>query len=140
VIHPRCLGPFSRDPFTDIGRTVSECTSPGLDQGKEFHGFAIDEHHILEVQDRGNRFLFQQPAKRLDVFLPDSARYGQHNDIFLSQDPINSAAHCGDVSPIRTEQNHGASIRREQSGDHSQVIEKKTLMAWNERRQYRECR
>jgi hypothetical protein len=61
------------------------------------------------------------------VFLPDPARYGQHNDIFPRQDPINSAAHCGDVSPIRTGQNHGAAVRREQSGDHSQAIETKTL-------------
>ncbi|HWY47733.1 MAG TPA: hypothetical protein VNX70_10145 [Bryobacteraceae bacterium] len=68
-------------------------TSPGLDQGKEFYGFAIDEHHILEVQDRGDHLLLQQPSKRLNVFLPDPASYGQHDDIFISEDPIDSAAH-----------------------------------------------
>jgi len=83
----------------------------------------------LEVQDRGNRFLFQQSAKRLDVFLPDSARYGQNNDIFLSQDPINSAAHRGDIFPDPNWAKPRSSVRRMQSGDHSQVLENKTLVA-----------
>jgi hypothetical protein len=89
--------PFSRDPFTDIERTISQFTPPGLDQGKEFHGFAIDEHHILEVQGRGDHLLFQQLSERLDVFLPDPARYDQHDEIFVIQYPIDSAAHSGDV-------------------------------------------
>jgi hypothetical protein len=48
----------------------------------------------------------------------------------MSQDPIDSAAHGGDVSRSVLEQNYDASIRNEQSGDHSQVIETKMLMVW----------
>jgi hypothetical protein len=71
------------------------------------------------------------------VFLPDPASYGQHDDIFIGQDPIDSAAHWGDV--FRSVPGKlGAFVRRvlveplgsEQSCGHSQAKENKWRIAW----------
>ena len=43
------MRPFSVDPFTYIGRTVSEFCPVGFTEGKEIHGFAINEKHFLEI-------------------------------------------------------------------------------------------
>jgi hypothetical protein len=55
--------PLSRDPFTDIGRTIPEFRSVGLDDSKEFHSFSVNKKNVLEIDDEAARFLFQYAPK-----------------------------------------------------------------------------
>jgi hypothetical protein len=42
-----------------IGRTIHEFSSVGLNQSKEFHGFAVDKKNVFEIDGEAARFLFQ---------------------------------------------------------------------------------
>src|SRR6267143_1398648 len=86
--------PLSRDPFTDIGRTIPEFRSPGLAESKEFHGFSVDKKNVFEVDGEAARFLFQYAAKHVDMFPGNPAAYEQHREIFSANDSVDSAAHC----------------------------------------------
>ena len=61
--------PLSRDPFTDIGRTIPEFRSVGLAERKEFHGFSVDKKNVFEIDGEAARFLFQYAPKYVDMFL-----------------------------------------------------------------------
>ena len=54
---------LSRDPFTDIGRTIPEFRSVGLTARKEFHGFSVDELNVFEINGNAARFLLQYAPK-----------------------------------------------------------------------------
>jgi hypothetical protein len=45
---PGFASPPSRDPFTNIGRTILEFRSASLAESKEFHGFSIDQNSVCE--------------------------------------------------------------------------------------------
>jgi hypothetical protein len=63
---------LSRDPFTDIGRTIPEFRSIGRAAGEEFHGLPVDKQNVFEIDDEAaSRLLFQHAPERIDVF----ARY-----------------------------------------------------------------
>jgi hypothetical protein len=40
---------FSRDPFTDIGRTIPEFSSFGLAESKQVDGFPVDKKNVFEI-------------------------------------------------------------------------------------------
>jgi hypothetical protein len=40
---------LSRDPFTDIGRTIPEFSSVGLAESKESHGFSVGKKNVFEI-------------------------------------------------------------------------------------------
>src|SRR3984893_7342501 len=87
--------PLSRDPFTDIGRTIPEFRSGGLAERKEFHGFSVDKKNVLEIDGEAARFLFQYAPEYVDMFPCNPAAYEQHHKIFSANHSINSAAHFG---------------------------------------------
>ena len=87
------LRPLSRDPFTDIRRTIPEFRSVGLAERKEFHGFSVDKKNVFEIDREAPRFLFQYPPKHVDMFSCNPAAYEQHREIFSAYDSIDSAAH-----------------------------------------------
>src|SRR5713101_4658803 len=87
--------PLSRDPFTDIGRTIPEFRSVGLAESKQFHGFSVDKKNVFEIDGEAARFLFQYAPKHVDMFPSNSAAYEQHHEIFSANDSIDSAAHFG---------------------------------------------
>src|SRR5882762_5132054 len=86
--------PLSRDPFTDIGRTIPEFRSVGLAESKEFHGFSVDKKNVLEIDGEAARFLFQYAPKYVDMFSCNPAAYEQHHEVFSGNDSVDSAAHC----------------------------------------------
>ena len=90
---------LSRDPFTDIGRTIPEFRSIGLTVRQEFHGFSVDELNVLEVNGDAARFLFQYAPKYVDVFPCNLAAYEQHHEIFSGNDSVDSAAHLWAFNP-----------------------------------------
>ena len=92
---PMRFRPLSRDPFTDIGRTIPEFRSVGLAESKEFHGFSVDKKNVFEIDGEAARFLFQYAPKRVDMFSCNAAAYEQHHEIFSANNSIDSAAHCG---------------------------------------------
>jgi hypothetical protein len=82
VKHLRCppfllalVCPFSRDPFTDIGRTIPEFRSVGLAESKEFHGFSVDKKNVFEIDGKPARFPFQYAPKHVDMFPCNPATY-----------------------------------------------------------------
>ena len=87
--------PLSRDPFTDIGRTIPEFRSVGLAERKEFHGFSVDKKNVFEIDGEAARFLFQYAPKYVDMFSCNPAAYEQHHEVFSANDSVDSAAHCG---------------------------------------------
>src|SRR5713101_3264647 len=89
---------LSRDPFTDIGRTIPEFRSLGLAENKEFHGFSVDKKNVFEVNGEAARFLFQYTPKHVDMFPCNPAAYEQDHEIFSANDSVDSAGHCGNPS------------------------------------------
>jgi len=87
--------PLSRDPFTDIGRTIPEFRSVGFAESKELHGCSADKNNVLEIDGEATRFLFQYAPKHVDMFPRNPATYEQHHAIVIANDSIDSAAHCG---------------------------------------------
>ena len=83
---------LSRDPFTDIGRTIPEFRSVGLTARKEFHGFSVDELNVFEINGNAARFLLQYAPKYLDVFPCNPAAYQQHQ-VFSANDSVDSVIH-----------------------------------------------
>jgi hypothetical protein len=47
----------------------------------------------LQIHRRGDRLLFQQASKYLDMFLRDAARDNQRNEILVSYDAVDFATH-----------------------------------------------
>ena len=72
---------LSRDPFTDIGRTIPEFRSVGLAESKECHGFSVDKKNVFEIDGEAARFLFQYAPKYVDMFCCNPAAYEQHHEI-----------------------------------------------------------
>src|SRR5260370_4374295 len=75
IKHLRCppfllvlICPLSREPFTDIGRTIPEFRSVGLAESKEFHGFSVDKKNVFEIDGEATRFLFQYAPTHLHMF------------------------------------------------------------------------
>ena len=95
------FGTLSRDPFTDIGRTIPEFRSVGLGERKEFHGFSVDEKNVFEIDTEGTRFLFQYPPKHVDMFPCNPAAYEEHHETFSANNSIDSAAHSGSGSILQ---------------------------------------
>src|SRR3954468_6049447 len=87
--------PLSRDPFTDIGRTIPEFRSVGLAESKEFHGFSVNKKNVFEIDGEAARFLFEYAPKHVDMFSCNPAAYEQHHEIFSANPSVDSAAHCG---------------------------------------------
>ena len=96
--------PLSRDPFTDIGRTIPEFSPFGLAKSKEFHGFSVDKKNVLEIDGEAPRFLFQYAPKHVDMFSCNPSAYEQHHEIFSGDDPVDSAAHLWAFGSILTPQ------------------------------------
>jgi len=86
---------LSRDPFTDIGRTIPEFRSVGLAERKEFHGVSVDKKNVFEIDGEAARFLLQYGPKHVDMFSSNPAAYEQHRDVFGANDSIDSTAHLG---------------------------------------------
>src|SRR6266498_3574558 len=84
---------LSRDPFTDIGRTIPEFRSVGLADRKEFHGFSIDKKNVFEIDGEAARFLFQYAPQYVDIFSCNPAAYEQHHEILSGNHSVDSAAH-----------------------------------------------
>src|SRR5258705_13588295 len=84
---------LSRDPFTDIGRTIPEFSSVGLAESKEFHAFSVDKKNVLEIDGEAARFLFQHAPKYVDIFSCNPAADEQHHEVFSANDSVDSAAH-----------------------------------------------
>ena len=94
---------LSRDPFTDIGRTIPEFRSIGLAESKEFHGFSVDKKNVFEIDGEAARFLFQYAPKYVDMFSCNPAAYEQHHEVFSANDSVDSAAHLwafGSILPF----------------------------------------
>ena len=85
--------PLSRDPFTDIGRTIPEFRSVGLAESKEFNGFSVDEKNVFEIDGKAARFLFHYTPQHVDMFSCNPAAYKQHHETFRGNESIDSAAH-----------------------------------------------
>jgi hypothetical protein len=49
---------FSRYPFMDIGRTISEFSPLRLAASKQFHRFSVNERQVLEIDGQPARLLF----------------------------------------------------------------------------------
>src|SRR6266550_5365522 len=92
---------LSRDPFTDIGRTIPEFRSVGLAERKEFHGFSVDKKNVFEIDGETARFLFQYAPKYVDMFSRNPAAYEQHHEVFSANDSVDSAAHLWTFGSIR---------------------------------------
>ena len=91
--------PLSRDPFTDIGRTIPEFRSVGLAESKKFHGFSVDKKNVFEIDGEAARFLFQYAPKYVDMFSCNPAAYEQHHEVFSGNDSVDSAAHLWAFNP-----------------------------------------
>src|SRR6267143_6627187 len=91
--------PLSRDPFTDIGRTIPEFSSVGLAESKEVHGFSVDKKNVFEIDGEAARFLFQYAPKYVDMFSCNPAAYEQHHEVLSANDPVDSAAHLWAFNP-----------------------------------------
>ena len=87
--------PFSRDPFTDVGRTIPEFRSVGLAESKELHGLSVDKKNILEIDCESTRLPLQYAAKHVDMFPSNPAAYEQDHAIAIANDSVDSAAHRG---------------------------------------------
>src|SRR5229473_8488815 len=95
--------PLSREPFTDIGRTIPEFRSVGLADSKEFYGFSVDKKNVVEIDGEATRFLFQYAPKHVDMFPCNPAAYEQHHETFSANNSIDSAAHLwafGSILPF----------------------------------------
>jgi len=86
---------LSRDPFTNVRRTIPEFRSFALYEGKELHRFSIHEENVLEIDGEAPRFLFQFASKHVHMFPCNPAAYEQHHAIVIANDSVNSAAHRG---------------------------------------------
>ena len=85
--------PLSRDPFTDIGRTIPEFRSVGFTESKEFHSFSVDKKNVFEIDGEATRFLFQYAPEHIDMFSCNPSAYEQHHKVFGADDSVDSAAH-----------------------------------------------
>jgi hypothetical protein len=92
--------PFSRDPFTDVRRTISEFRSVGLAESKEFHSFSVDKKNVFEIDGESARFLFQYAPKHVDMFSRNPPAYEQHYEVFSANDSVDSAAHLSAFGSI----------------------------------------
>ena len=84
--------PLSRDPFTDIGRTIPAFSSVSLAESKEFHGFSVDKNNVFEIDGEAARFLCQYAPKHVDILSCNPTAYEQHHEIFNVNDSVDSAA------------------------------------------------
>src|SRR5580700_9255982 len=91
---PMCFRPLSRDPFTNVRRTIPKFRSAALSESKEFHGFSVDKKNVLEIDGQAPRFLFQFASKHVHMFSCNTAAYQQHHETFRANHSIDSAAHC----------------------------------------------
>jgi len=113
--------PLSRDPFTDIGRTIPELRSVGLAESKEFHRFSVDKKNVFEIDGEAARFLFQHAPKHVDVLSCNPAAYQQHHKVFSANDSVDSAAHLsafGSLLPFLLTDGDGKHVRRRQIVTH----------------------
>jgi hypothetical protein len=88
------FGPLSRDPFTDVGRTIPEFRSVGLTESKEFHAFSVGKKDVLKIDGEAARFLFQYAPKHVDMFPCNPAAHEQHHEIVIANESVDPAAHC----------------------------------------------
>src|SRR6202795_3915118 len=105
LVGPACrrFRTFSRDPLTDIGRTIPEFRSVGLAESKEFHAFSVDKKNVFEIDGEAARFLFQSASKHVDMFSCNPAAYEQHDEVVSVNDSVDSAAHLwafGSILPF----------------------------------------
>jgi hypothetical protein len=85
--------PLSRYPFTDIAWTISEFSPVSLAASKQFHGFTVDERHVLEIDSQCARFLSQRIPERVHMFSYKLPSYAQHDKIVSANHSVDSAAH-----------------------------------------------
>src|SRR5262249_23622600 len=90
------------DPFPDISRAASELGSVGLARSQEPHGIAVDEQHILEIDDHGSRFALehspqdaQAPPREASTERQDDSALGGHHSV----DPEGHGGGVGLASP-----------------------------------------
>ena len=87
------FNPFSRDPFTDIGRTIPEFRSVGLPESKKSHGFSVDKKNVFEIDGEAAGFLFQYAPKHIHIVLCNPSANAQDIKILSDNNAVNSAAH-----------------------------------------------
>jgi hypothetical protein len=61
------LRPFSRDPFTYVGRTVFELGSFHLANRKKFDGLALHQKNFLEIDRLYSLLLSEQVSEHLCI-------------------------------------------------------------------------
>jgi hypothetical protein len=84
---------FSRDPFADIRRTIAKLGSSELAARKEFHGFAIEEKNVLEIDGNPPRLPRYQGAKHVHMVCGNPATDPQNNQVLPINQSVDSAIH-----------------------------------------------
>src|ERR1051325_10216713 len=72
---------LSGDPFADIRRAVSECSSVELSLSKKFHSVSVDQIDVLEIDCNRSRFGLYNVAKCIHLMSCNPAAYAQHRDV-----------------------------------------------------------
>jgi hypothetical protein len=80
-----------RQPFADIGRTVSEIDAIPLGAGQERHGITVDQFDLREVESDDTAFL-QRGAKDIQAFSGDPTTDAK-NDTLFNRKSVDSACH-----------------------------------------------
>jgi hypothetical protein len=82
---------LSRDPFADVGRTVSECDAIRFAEGQEFHRITVNQLDFREFDGDDTDFLERGP-KDFQVF-PCNPPTDAESNTLLNPKSVDSARH-----------------------------------------------
>src|SRR5690348_17060832 len=91
-------GSLSRDPFADVGRTVSELDAVRLVSRQEFHGVTVDQLEFSKL-DCGDIAVVERGAKHVKVFPCNSPTDLQHQTLD-GRNSFDSPSHVSLARPV----------------------------------------
>jgi hypothetical protein len=94
-----CLLP--REPFPDIGRTISEFHSARFPEGEEFYALPIDQKHTPQIDDHWVRFLLEQRSKQIRGLPGNVAADIHDHNSFPRRLPVDFAGHLACTPRLR---------------------------------------
>src|SRR5271169_6687642 len=93
--------PLSRDPFTDIRRTVPEFCAVQFAERQESYGLSVHEKDVLKIDGRHASFLFEQAPNEINILPGNLSADVQDQKTRSDNNPIDSAGHSRVTFEVR---------------------------------------
>ena len=89
-MHLRLL---ARDPFTNVGGSVSELETTDFAERQEFYRFSVHEKYFFEIYSYFFVFLLQRSPHGVNVLSRNFPAYVQDHEMVFTNNSIDSASH-----------------------------------------------